>query len=89
METTISVIRRMTRLAVEHGAVNLAQGFTDEAPAYPMVWAAVTALLGGDDAGIHRLERTTLGDLVAGPGGASASLEDALREAQNPQDCLS
>ena len=29
-ETTVSVIRRMTRLAVEHGAVNLTQGFTDE-----------------------------------------------------------
>ena len=40
MKTTESVIRRMTRLAVRHGAVNLSQGFTDEAPAYPLVWGA-------------------------------------------------
>ncbi len=49
MPTTESVIRRMTRLAVQHDAVNLAQGFTDEIPAYPMVWAAISALLGGTD----------------------------------------
>ena len=49
----------MTRLANEHGAINLAQGFTDEPPAYPLVWGAVAALLGGSDAGILRLEQVT------------------------------
>ena len=49
----------MTRLANEHGAINLAQGFTDEPPAYPLVWGAVAALLGGSDAGIRRLEQVT------------------------------
>ena len=35
----------MTRLAVEHDAVNLSQGFTDEPPVFDLVWAAVSAIL--------------------------------------------
>lgn len=42
MDTTESVIRRMTRLAVEHDAVNLSQGFTDEPPVFDLVWAAAS-----------------------------------------------
>ena len=45
MDMTESVIRRMTRLAVEHDAVHLSQGFTDEPPVFELVWAAVTAML--------------------------------------------
>ena len=48
MEPNQSVIRLMTRLAAEHGAINLAQGFTDEAPPFELAWGALTALLGGD-----------------------------------------
>ena len=79
-----SVIRRMTRLAMQHGAVNLSQGFTDEAPAYPLVWAAIAAALGGTDTGIHQLERTTVADV--GPG--HRSLREALATLQNPSDTL-
>lgn len=79
-----SVIRRMTRLAMQHGAVNLSQGFTDEAPAYPLVWGAIAAALGGTDAGIRRLERTTVADV--GPG--HVSLRDALASLQNRSDTL-
>ena len=43
MDATESVIRRMTRLAVEHDAVNLSQGFTDEPPVFDLVWAAAAA----------------------------------------------
>ena len=59
MPASESVIRRMTRLAQRHGAINLAQGFTDEPPPFPLVWGAITALLGGSDAGIRRLEQVT------------------------------
>ena len=54
METKESVIRLMTRLAVEHRAINLAQGFTDEAPFYDLVWGGVSAILGGTDDQVER-----------------------------------
>ena len=34
----------MTRLAAAHGALNLAQGFTDEAPIYDMVWTPIRSI---------------------------------------------
>ena len=64
MDATESVIRRMTRLALEHDAVNLSQGFTDEPPVFDLVWAAVTAMLGGDDDQMNRLGTSTLRELV-------------------------
>ncbi len=67
MPPSESVIRRMTRLANELGAINLAQGFTDEPPAYPLVWGAIAALLGGSDAGMRRLEQVTAAGLGAHP----------------------
>ena len=90
MGTTESVIRQMTRLAVRHQAVNLAQGFTDEAPPYPMVWAAVAALVGGTDAGIDRLQNAEVGplDLVDPSGESTSSLEQILEALQNPRDAL-
>lgn len=42
-----STIRLMTRLAIEHSAVNLSQGFPNEGPQFEMVWAAIAAMLGG------------------------------------------
>ena len=92
MATGESVIRHMTRLAVQHNAVNLAQGFTDEAPPYPMVWAAVAALLGGTQAGVERLDRATLGDLGRGVDNnvtAAMALETALERIRSPRDQLS
>ena len=56
--TSESVIRRMTRLANEHGAVNLSQGFTDEPPPFPLVWGAIVALLGGNRDQIGRINET-------------------------------
>ena len=81
----------MTRLARQHGAVNLAQGFTDEPPPFPLVWGAIAALLGGSDAGIRRLEQVMVaGRSGAGASGApaSASLRDALEPLQEPRDEL-
>ena len=64
METKESVIRLMTRLAVEHRAINLAQGFTDEAPFYDLVWGGISAILGGTDDQVERLETLMLGQLL-------------------------
>ena len=89
MPVSESVIRRMTRLAAEHGAINLAQGFTDEPPPYALVWGAIAALLGGSDAGIQRLERAAVTD-PAGDGGHDAPvlLREALRDLQGRRDGL-
>ena len=89
MPASESVIRRMTRLAQRHGAVNLAQGFTDEPPPFPLVWGAITALLGGSDAGIRRIEQATAaGSSGAGAGDPPASLRDALEPLQGRCDEL-
>jgi aminotransferase len=87
MAASESVIRRMTRLAQQHGAINLAQGFTDEPPAYPLVWGAIAALLGGSDDGILRLERTTATDSSAGRG-STLLLRDVLEPLQGRRDEL-
>ncbi len=88
MASSESVIRRMTRLAAQHDAVNLAQGFTDEAPAYPMVWAAIAALLGGTEAGVQRVNGLTLGELGLRDDN-TATLEGALETIRSPRDHLS
>lgn len=46
-----SGIRKMTRLAVQHGAVNLSQGFPNEPPPSDGVTALICGLLGGTDEG--------------------------------------
>ena len=86
-----SIIRRMTRLAVEHQAVNLAQGFTDEAPFYDLVWGGFAALVGGTDEGIERLETLTLRQLAAEweedrERFLDLRLKDLLARLQNPTD---
>ena len=58
-----STIRLMTRLANQYHAINLAQGFTDEAAIYEMVWGGIAASLGGTEEGISRLEKITLQDI--------------------------
>ncbi len=87
MQASESVIRRMTRLAHRHGAINLAQGFTDEPPPFPLVWGAIGALLGGSDAGIARLERAAA-PAPAHDGSPSAPLRDVLRDLQGGRDEL-
>ena len=93
MDVEETLIRRMTRLAVEHGAVNLAQGFTDEAPAWDLVWRGVSALLGGTDEGQARIESLTLRDLLAGRGKADGealdlTLKELLAGARSRRDQL-
>ena len=93
MEVKETVIRLMTRLAMEHGAVNLSQGFTDEAPVYDMVWSGVAAMLGGTEEGVERLESMTLRELLEASGGAGGNsldltLKELLREVRNPRDQL-
>ena len=93
MEVKETVIRLMTRLAVEHGAVNLSQGFTDEAPVYDAVWGGISAMLGGTDEGIREIESRTLREILAARGDAGGnsldvSLKELLAGVRNPQDQL-
>jgi aspartate/methionine/tyrosine aminotransferase len=68
-----STIRRMTRLAVQHEAVNLSQGFPNEPPPFDMVWAGVSALVGGTSEGAQRLAGLQLDQLLQ-PGESAAQL---------------
>ena len=89
MAASESVIRRMTRLARQHRAINLAQGFTDEPPPFALVWGAITALLGGSDEGIRRLEQATpVGSSATGDRGSPTSLRDVLESLQGRHDEL-
>ncbi len=86
-----SVIRLMTRLAVQHRAINLSQGFTDEAPVYDLTWGGVAAMLGGDDEGIARLENQPIRQLLSDAGERPEDfldrpLKDLLSRLQNPND---
>ena len=78
MHASESVIRRMTRLAVEHDAVNLAQGFTDEPPPFDLVWAALAGMLGGDEERIDRLSTATLRELLP-EGDSETALDRPLK----------
>ena len=90
-KTKESVIRLMTRLAMQHQAVNLSQGFTDEAPHFELVWGGIAAELGGDDEHVEWLEELTLGQIGEKLGlGSDALAQMPLREVlarlQNPRD---
>jgi len=58
-----STIRLITRLADQYKAINLAQGFTDEAAIYEMVWGSIAASLGGTESGMTRLGNITLKEI--------------------------
>lgn len=79
LKVTESVIRRMTRLAVEHDAVNLAQGFTDERPPFELVWAAMSAMLAGTNEQMARFDRAALRELAPGLG-VSELLDRPLKQ---------
>jgi|TARA_B100000686_G_scaffold61881_2_gene66449 aspartate/methionine/tyrosine aminotransferase len=80
--TSESVIRRMTRLANKHGAVNLSQGFTDEPPPFPLIWGAVVALLGGNRDQVDRINETKPNDFDD----PSALLQEQLVQLQGSYD---
>ena len=91
MEVKESVIRLMTRLAVQHQAVNLSQGFTDEAPCFDLVWGGISAMLGGTDEYVTRFETLTLKQIAEEGGNISEAfldtpLKDLLARLQNPRD---
>ena len=93
MEVKETVIRLMTRLAIEHDAVNLSQGFTDEAPVYDMVWGGISAMLGGTEEGVRRLDSMTLREILeergeAGSNSLDFTLKELLARVRNPRDQL-
>ena len=82
-----SVIRRMTRLSLEHNAVNLSQGITDEPVLYDLAWAGIAAILGGSDEGAEQLHALTLRDLLSrNPGNDNRSLKDLCAILQPQHD---
>ncbi|MDP6037266.1 MAG: aminotransferase class I/II-fold pyridoxal phosphate-dependent enzyme, partial [Candidatus Latescibacteria bacterium] len=84
-----SVIRRMTRLAIEHNAVNLSQGITNEPVLYDLAWAGIAAILGGSDDGAEHLQSLTLSDLLSrntGNNHNARSLKDLCTVLQPEQD---
>ena len=92
MDVKETVIRRMTRLAVEYGAVNLSQGFAEEAPVFDIVWGGVSAMVGGTPEEVERLESTTLRETLKARGPGADSLDLTLKELfagiWNPRDQL-
>ena len=93
MEVKETVIRLMTRLAMEHGAVNFSQGFTDEAPVYDMVWGGIAAMLGGTDEGVRALDSMTVREILerrndAGRNSLDFTLKELLAGVRNPYDQL-
>ena len=90
VEVKETVIRRMTRLAIEYDAVNFSQGFTDEAPVFDMVWGGVSAMLGGTQEGVERIQSMTLREILAARGSGGNSLDLTLKEVisgiRNPRD---
>lgn len=81
----------MTRLAIQHQAVNLSQGFTDEAPAYDMVWGGIAAILGGTSEYTEGLENITLRQILERQNDSlddflDLGLKDILARLQNPRD---
>eukprot|EP01010_Urceolus_cornutus_P004329 NODE_665_length_1443_cov_278.195839_g503_i0.p1 GENE.NODE_665_length_1443_cov_278.195839_g503_i0~~NODE_665_length_1443_cov_278.195839_g503_i0.p1 ORF type:complete len:466 (+),score=119.98 NODE_665_length_1443_cov_278.195839_g503_i0:84-1400(+) len=86
-----SVIRLMTRLAMEYGAVNLSQGMTNESPDFDFVWDAACTALGGTEEGKQALNKLTLRDLMEGTGKSqeeflNLSLKEALSVCPRPSD---
>eukprot|EP00386_Alphamonas_edax_P008713 GDKI01028373.1.p1 GENE.GDKI01028373.1~~GDKI01028373.1.p1 ORF type:complete len:465 (-),score=124.27 GDKI01028373.1:233-1585(-) len=59
-EFSESVIRKMTRLAMEHNAVNLSQGFPNEAPDFQAALGAASAILGGTEEHAAEIENTPI-----------------------------
>ncbi|KAF4693919.1 hypothetical protein FOZ60_009666 [Perkinsus olseni] len=62
VQPTESQIRRMTRMAAQHGAVNLAQGFPNESPDFEIKDEAVRAILGGNVANADALKSLDVGN---------------------------
>uniref|UniRef100_A0A0G4GPH6 Aminotransferase class I/classII large domain-containing protein n=1 Tax=Chromera velia CCMP2878 TaxID=1169474 RepID=A0A0G4GPH6_9ALVE len=72
-----SVIRLMSRLAIQHDAVNLSQGFPNEPPMPEGVSSLVCGLLGGTPDRQAELASSSVGDLLQAV---------ASREGKDPKD---
>ena len=59
-----STIRLMTRLANEHKAINLSQGFTDMPVVFEMLWGLITAATGGIQENIDSLDKISIQDVM-------------------------
>lgn len=78
-----SLIRKMTRLAVKHNAVNLSQGFPNEGPPFEAILAATNALIGGRPDRLNILD-TPLQNVMKGRDPAHLTVADCLKEIYTP-----
>ncbi len=82
-----SVIRLMSRLAMQHNAVNLSQGFPNEGPPAEGIVAACLGLLGGGENASDELGKISVQELVemsrssggSGDGQSEVSLSSLLK----------
>ncbi|KAF4656296.1 hypothetical protein FOZ61_007049 [Perkinsus olseni] len=88
VQPTESQIRRMTRMAAQHGAVNLAQGFPNESPDFEIKDEAVRAILGGNAANADALKSLDVEGLVKDGHTTLHSLLSAVDEAMTGNDEL-
>ena len=87
-----SLIRKMTRLAEQHNAVNLSQGFPNEGPPKEGIERIVCALLGGDsEESADRIanmslenEKKTFGELVRRIVEANSAQQDSASQYSMP-----
>ena len=79
-----STIRLMTRIAMESGAVNLSQGFPNEAPPRAMTCAAAGALLAGESAAAAGAMAARLEALFADADASGRKRKDALNQYSFP-----
>ena len=75
-----SVIRYMTKVSLNAGSVNLAQGFPDSSPPFELRAGIALATLGGTNEGIERLLKVPIAELVGSEVGISGlTIEELLR----------
>jgi aspartate/methionine/tyrosine aminotransferase len=71
-----STIRLMTRLANEHQAVNLSQGFTDMPVIFEMLWGLITASTGGNQKDIDILDTISIQEIINKIGCSDSEFKD-------------
>ncbi|HJO96082.1 MAG TPA: pyridoxal phosphate-dependent aminotransferase [Victivallales bacterium] len=86
-----SIIRLMTRMANEHKAINLSQGFTDRPIIFEMLWGLFKAAVGGTENRARAIETLTMSNIAEELGYniedfMKISLKDIISQLQGKED---
>lgn len=84
-EVTESLIRQMTRLALEHNAVNLSQGFPNEGPPIEPVLGIASALIGGE---MDNLDIFDVNISDVAPDAGNLTIRELLEKIYNPKKAM-